>query len=71
MNKYFQFFTQNQYRKEITLVICLKVIAIFILWKLCFSHPESRSITPDKMVQRFANMSSRKVAKPLMRDPYK
>jgi len=32
----FSFFTQNEFRKEITIVIILKLIALFLIWQLCF-----------------------------------
>jgi len=33
----FSFFTRNDFRKEMTFVILLKIIALFLIWQLCFA----------------------------------
>ena len=33
------FFRQNAYRKEIILIITIKLFALWLLWLICFSHP--------------------------------
>jgi hypothetical protein len=35
----FRFFTRNTYRKELTIIIVMKVLALFLLWGLFFSEP--------------------------------
>lgn len=40
-------------RKEITIILCLKLVAIFILWKCCFSHPIDHTLTTQDIAARF------------------
>lgn len=39
LNKIFLFLSRNQFRKEITLIILLKLLGLFAIWYLFFSHP--------------------------------
>jgi len=45
------FFTKNPYRKEISLVIAAKLIGLFLLWWLCFSHPMDKQLTSQQVAQ--------------------
>jgi hypothetical protein len=46
---------RNIYRKDITLVIILKLLALFLLWELFFSHPIEKDLTHDKLVRHLLN----------------
>lgn len=46
-----RFLTRNQYRREITLVVCLKLALILLLWMVCFSGSHER-MTSQNMTQR-------------------
>jgi len=40
-------------KRDISLVLILKVIAIFLLWQLFFSHPIEHSLKPKDIAERF------------------
>ncbi len=42
---------QRQIRWEISAVLAIKVCLLFVLWKLCFSHPTSHSVNPQRTAQ--------------------
>ena len=50
-----QFLVQNKFRKEITLIICVKLIALFLLWGFFFSHPVSRKLNKAVLVEHFVS----------------
>ncbi len=50
-----QFITQNQFRKEIMIVIALKLAALFLLWWLFFSHPIADSLEKHDLAKRYMN----------------
>ncbi len=39
-------------RREISLIILLKLIALFIIWLIAFSHPLSSSQKTDGLIER-------------------
>ncbi len=39
-------------RKELTLVVAVKLLFIFVFWMVCFSHPATKIITNANVVQR-------------------
>lgn len=41
------------FRKEITLAITLKIIALILIWALFFSHPISRKINREALASHF------------------
>ncbi len=45
----------NGLRKELSLVLLLKVFFILALWWLCFSHPVQQHITARVMQQHLMN----------------
>lgn len=53
MNTVFRFFTQNKYRKDITLAILIKLFALFVLWQLFFSHPVEETLDQPALTQHF------------------
>lgn len=48
-----QFILRNSFRKEITLIIALKLLALSLLWGLFFSHPISEQLKKPKLVEHF------------------
>lgn len=47
-------------RKEIALVIIIKLILIFIIWFTCFSNPISDRLTTESMQKHiFGNMNKK------------
>lgn len=48
-----KFFTRNNFRKEMTLVIIVKLIAIFLLWGLFFSHRDHEQLTKNGLNEHF------------------
>jgi hypothetical protein len=48
-----RFFTRNVFRKDITLVILLKIIAIYLLWALFFAHPVTHQLTRPNLIQHY------------------
>lgn len=47
------FFAKNRYRREMLLVILLKLLGLFLLWKFCFSHPLSHTLTTDTLAKHY------------------
>lgn len=49
-----RFFEKNTFtlRKEIVVVVIIKLIAIFTIWMICFSDPVKRHLTTQSMQQR-------------------
>lgn len=41
------------FRKEIILVITLKLLALTVIWFVCFSHPVSKKLTPQSLAQHY------------------
>lgn len=41
------------FRKEITLVIIIKLLALTLIWFVCFSHPLSKKLTPQTLAQHY------------------
>jgi len=48
-----RFFTRNVFRKDITLVMLLKIIALFLLWELFFSHPAVDQLKKSDLIQHY------------------
>lgn len=46
-------------RKEVSVVIILKVMFIWGLWWLCFSHPVKDQLTSTRLGQHFFNSDMR------------
>lgn len=44
---------RKTYRKEIVLVITLKLLALTLIWFISFSHPISKQLTPSKLAQHY------------------
>ncbi|HEX4044596.1 MAG TPA: hypothetical protein VHZ76_02900 [Gammaproteobacteria bacterium] len=49
----FLFLTRNMYRKHITLVVIVKLIALFALWWWCFSEPVSKTLDSEVVAEHF------------------
>lgn len=49
-----QFFSRTTFRKEITLVLILKILALCLLWGICFWRPGSGQLSHNELSQRFA-----------------
>lgn len=43
---------------EITTVIMIKLIALYIIWMLCFSHPVAPTLTTQSLQERWLATSS-------------
>lgn len=50
-----QFITRNDYRKEIAVVILLKLAALFLLWSLFFSHSDPTQLEKPNLVNHFVS----------------
>jgi len=51
-----QFFTRNHFRKEITIVLALKFIALILLWKLFVPHSDPQQLSTPKLVEHFISV---------------
>lgn len=47
-----KFVMRTTYRRDIILVLCMKIILLICLWGLFFSHPVKRDLTSDSMAVR-------------------
>jgi len=56
-NKIINFFLKNTFRKEITLVILVKLILLYLLWWFFFSTPFSEKLNKDELSQRYSGIS--------------
>ena len=52
-SSFVQFFTRNRFRKDMTFIIFLKIILLFLLWEFFFSHPVAEQLTPSLLAQHF------------------
>ncbi|WP_114834853.1 hypothetical protein [Aquicella lusitana] len=52
------FILRNRYRKEMILIIFLKILALFILWGCFFSHPVSRGLDHSQLIKHFISLKS-------------
>lgn len=50
-----KFFTHNRFRKEITLVILLKLIALFFLWKFFLTPIDKDILAAPALIQYFTS----------------
>jgi hypothetical protein len=48
-----QFISRTTYRKEIMLVLALKLFLLWLLWMFFFSHPADVNLTKEEMAQHF------------------
>lgn len=48
-----RFFRRNVFRKEILLVILIKLAGLFILWNLFFSHPVTSALDRKALIARY------------------
>ena len=48
---------QNRLTKEVSIVLILKLIFIFLLWTLFFSHPLAKHINDSKFAEHLLNNS--------------
>lgn len=48
-----QFFLRNAFRKEMTFVIVLKLVGLFLLWSLFFSHSQPNHLNQRQLIQHF------------------
>lgn len=49
--KFLRFF-RFSLRREIAAIVVVKVLLIFALWYICFSHPVENQLTVQKMQQK-------------------
>lgn len=45
------FFTRTRYRKDITSILLIKLIALFLLWVLFFAHPVDERLTNNQLTE--------------------
>lgn len=50
-----QFLSRTRFRKEITIVIIVKLIALFILWEFFITHPTVDRLTKPALVKHFVS----------------
>ena len=48
-----QFITQNPYRKEIFLILFLKLVAMGLIWGFCFAHPLSEQLKKPDLIRHY------------------
>ncbi|VVC75094.1 hypothetical protein AQUSIP_03700 [Aquicella siphonis] len=53
-----RFLSKTHYRKEITLVVALKILALFLLWGLFFSHRDPDLLKTQKLVDHYISSTS-------------
>ena len=58
MRNFFSFFTQNAYRKDITLVILLKLVLLWLLWEWCFSGGSHDAFSAGELVRHTLTVNS-------------
>ncbi|EKD70445.1 MAG: hypothetical protein ACD_46C00533G0006 [uncultured bacterium] len=47
------FTNRTPYRRDIFLVLILKLLALLVIWKLFFSHPIDHSLTTTQLAQHY------------------
>lgn len=52
MRRFIQFFKRNAFRREMLLVITIKLLALFLLWAI-LSHPDKTLLEQPKLVEHF------------------
>ncbi len=45
-------FFRSSFRKEIGIIILIKLVMIFVLWSVCFSDPVEKHLTTHRMQQQ-------------------
>jgi uncharacterized SAM-binding protein YcdF (DUF218 family) len=50
-----KFLAKNRFRKEITLVIVVKLIALFLLWEFFIAHPATDPLAKPALVRHFVS----------------
>jgi hypothetical protein len=53
LNTIRSFVNRTPFRKEITMVILVKLFALFLLWWLFFSHPYTNMLNPANLSAHF------------------
>lgn len=51
-----RFFTRNNFRKEMSIVIILKLFLLFVLWSLFFSHHDPEQLNKNNLVNHFVDV---------------
>lgn len=46
-------FFRSAFRKEMLFVILLKLVGLFLLWYVCFSHPVAKELTQQVVSARY------------------
>ncbi len=57
-SNFIAFVTRNAYRKQITSVLFLKAIGLFLLWIFFFAHPVDHRLTTNQLTERFISSMS-------------
>lgn len=52
-NSILRFLTKNAYRREMVMIILLKLTLLFLLAHFCFSHPTSKELTSIKLASHW------------------
>jgi hypothetical protein len=58
MRNFLLFFQKNTYRKEILLIIIVKLIALWALWLICFSHPIDKTHIQEAVTEQLLGAHS-------------
>lgn len=50
---FFKFFTRNRFRKEIVLIILIKLVALFLLWRFFLAPIDKSILTPPALLDHY------------------
>lgn len=54
-----QFFLRSRFRREIILILVLKVLALWVLWSFFFSHPVSKELNTMRLMDHYLMQGGR------------
>ncbi len=58
MQRLIQFFKRNPFRREMLLVIIIKLLALFLLWTI-LTHPDKTMLEQPKLVEHYLESSKK------------
>lgn len=56
-----RFLSKNPFRREIAVVLVIKILALFLLWGLFFSHPDSSRLKSQNLMNHFISSAQTSV----------
>lgn len=50
---FFKFFSRTRFRKEIALVICVKLLALYLLWQFFLTPIDKTILSPPALLEHY------------------